>query len=186
MNKSTTFAATIVFTLLLLFCINGSAEAQDLEDSNLVTNSGDITFGVGLTRGTSTGFLGNAEFGLTGQIFYTATEEFRGGIDFTYYLIGERQLNANELNINVHYFLRNRNSVTLYGLGGINFSNTSGSDELWRVEREIGSPDTRKFGLNVGGGLEIRIGNVLIYGEPKLTLLGWNQFALTGGLRYIF
>ncbi len=182
MNKLIAISVTITCSLLLLFCIHEDAEAQILDD--LVTNPDDITFGAGFTRGTSTGFLENAESGLTGQIFYTFTEEFRGGVDFTYYLIGERELRANELNVNVHYFVRNRNNLTLYGLGGINISNTSGSDELWREQREVGDPNTRKLGLNLGGGLDVRVGDVLIFGEPKLTLLGGSQFAFTGGVRY--
>lgn len=185
MNKLLTLILTSAFVLFLLFSSNEQAHAQYLDDSILVTNPGDVTFGVGLTHGTSTGFLENAETGLTGQIYFTVTEDFRGGIDFTYYFIGERELNANELNFNVHYFVRNRGGLTLYGLGGINVSNTSGSDQLWRVEREMGNPDTRKFGLNAGAGLEIRLGSIAVYGEPKLTLFGWNQFALTGGVRYI-
>ncbi|REL38318.1 hypothetical protein DYD21_06845 [Rhodohalobacter sp. SW132] len=185
MKKSLLIILTGAITLFLLFSINERAQAQNLEDSILVTNPGDITFGVGLTQGTSTGFLGNSEFGLTGQIYYTVTEDFRGGVDYTHYLIGERELNASELNFNVHYFVRNRGGLTIYGLGGINVSNTSGSDQRWRVERDLGNPDTRKYGLNIGAGLEIRIGNLVVYGEPKATLLGGSQFVLTGGVRFI-
>lgn len=186
MNKLITLILIGAFTLFLLFSANEQVHAQYSENSIHVTNPGDVTFGVGLTRGSSTGFLENAEFGLTGQIYYTINEEFRSGVDFTYYFIGERELSANELNFNVHYFVRNRDGLTLYGLGGINISNTSGSDQVWRVERELGNPDTRKLGLNAGAGLEMSIGNIVVYGEPKITLFGWNQFVLTGGVRYIF
>jgi|GEM_PF-813262 len=185
MRKSLTFILTSACALFFLFSATECVEAQRLDDSILVTNPGDITFGAGFTRGSSTGLLGNAETGFTGQAYYTVNEEFRGGIDFTYYFIGERDLSANELNFNVHYFIRNRNNLTLYGLGGINISNTSGSDQLWRVEREMGDPNTRKIGLNAGAGLEINFREIVFFAEPKLTLLGWNQFALTGGVRYI-
>jgi hypothetical protein len=185
MNKPLTFILTSAITLFFVFSATERVQSQYLEDSILVTNPGDITFGAGLTHGSSTGLLGNAEFGLTGQIFYTVTEYFRGGVDFTYYLIGERDLNANELNFNVHYFARNRGSLTFYGLGGINISNTSGIYQLWREERGLGNPDTRKIGLNAGVGLEIPFGNLIVYGEPKLTLFGGSQFVLTAGLRYI-
>lgn len=183
MKKLYAIVITALFVSLSFFLINESADAQDWGDSRMVTNPGDITFGVGLTQGSSTGLLENAETGLTGQVYFTVNDEFRGGIDFTYYLIGERELNANELNFNVHYFVRNRNRLAVYGLGGINISNTSGSESRW-LERE-GDPDTRKAGLNIGGGLEFRAGNISIFGEPKLTLLGFNQFAITGGIRYI-
>lgn len=185
MNKLLTFISTSAFALFLLFSTTECVQGQDLEDSILVTNPGDITLGVGLTNGSNTGFLGTNETGITGQLYLTVTEEFRGGIDFTYYLIGERELSANELNFNAHYFVRNRGNLTLYGLGGINISNTSGSDQVWRVERELGNPNTRNYGLNVGMGLEMRFGDIVVYGEPKLTVFGWNQFVLTGGLRYV-
>jgi len=185
MKKLFTVTTTAILSLFFLFSINESVDAQDLDDSMLVSNPGDITFGAGLTHGSSTGLLGNAEFGLTGQIYFTVTEEFRGGADFTYYFIGERELSANELNFNVHYFLRNRNRLAFYGLGGINVSNSSGSDNLWRVQRDQGDPNTRNFGVNIGGGLELRTGNLLLFGEPKLTLFGFNQLAFTGGVRYV-
>lgn len=185
MNKPLILLLTSALTLLLFFSANEHVQAQYFDDYTLVTDPGDIAIGVGLTRGSSTGFLENAEVGLTGQINFTVTEEFRGGVDFTYYLIGERELSANELNFNVHYFVRNRGNLAVYGLGGINISNTSGSDQLWRVERDLGNPDTRKFGLNAGAGLEVRFGDLVVFGEPKLTLLGGSQFALTGGVRYI-
>ncbi|MGM0506301.1 MAG: hypothetical protein ACQER4_03835 [Bacteroidota bacterium] len=176
---------TSAVTLFMLCSVTENAEAQYRNYTTLSTNPGDIAVGVGLTRGSSVGFLENSETGVTGQLLFTITEDFRGGIDFTYYLIGERKLDANELNANVHYFIRNRGNVALYGLGGINLSNTSGSDQIWRVEREIGSPDTRNFGLNAGVGIEFRISDLVFFGEPKLTLFGWNQVAFTGGVRYI-
>lgn len=185
MNKLLTLILTSAFALFLLFGTTEPVHAQYFEDSKLVTNPGDITLGMGLTTGSNTGFLGNTETGLTGQLYFTVTEDYRGGIDFTYYLIEERELRANELNFNVHYFVRNRSNLALYGLGGINISNTSGSDQLWRVERELGNPDTRNYGLNIGAGLEVRLGNIVLYGEPKLTVFGWNQFVLTGGVRYV-
>ncbi len=185
MNKIFTIIFTSVFSLFLLFSVTERTQAQYLEDSQLVTDPGDITFGLGLTQGTSTGLLENAEFGLTAQLYFTITEIIRAGADFTYYSIGERDLGANELNFNAHYLIRNRGSLVFYGLGGINISNTSGSDERWRVERDIGDPNTRKLGLNAGVGLDLRFGNLMVFGESKATLFGGSQFVLTGGVRYI-
>lgn len=185
MKKLFAFTVVSAFVLFLLLSINERAHAQDREDSQLTTNPGDITIGFGITRGSSTGFLENPEFGLTWQLYFTVTETYRTGVDFTYYLIGERDLSANELNLNVHYLVRNRGTLTIYGLTGINLTTTSGSDDLWRRERGLGAPDTRKFGLNIGAGLELRIGNVSVFGEPKVTLFGGSQFVATSGLRYI-
>ena len=185
MDKLFTLILTCALTFFMFFGGAEKAHAQDLEDSPLVTNPGDITLGIGVTRGSSTGFLENPEFGLTAQLFFTVTERIRTGTDFTLYMIGERDLSANELNLNVHYLARNRGILTVYGLGGFNLSNTSGSDELWREERNLGAPNTRKVGLNIGAGLELRFGNVVVYGEPKVTLFGGSQFVATAGLRYI-
>jgi len=173
--KKLLFASIISMCLMLSF--SNDTKAQLL--INYVTEPGDITFAGGLSTGSSVGHLENSEFGLTLQIFYGITQEIRGGIDYTYYFIGERQLDANEFNINAHYFFRNRDNVIVYGLGGINISRVVGEEERWGPD-----VDSRRFGLNAGVGLEIVAGNISLFGEPKFTLGGWNQFLITAGVRY--
>lgn len=179
----TYFLRIVTFFIAALFFIlsaeNVNAQNVDYQNVNYMNQPGDITFGAGISSGSGVGFLDNQEYGITAQFYYVVTEKIRAGADFTYYFIGERQLTANELNFNGHYFIRNRDGISLYGLGGINISNTSGDAEKWDDD-----PDTRKLGLNLGAGLELEIGNVSVFGEPKYTVLGWNQFLLTGGVRY--
>lgn len=175
MKSAKLLLITILVSICLILGFNHSAKAQFLPD--YVTEPGDITLSAGLSNGSSVGHLENSEFGATFQIFYTVTEEIRGGVDYTYYFIGERDLRANEFNINAHYLFRNRDNVILYGLGGINISRVTGDRELW------GNVDSRRFGLNAGVGLELDFGNFAIFGEPKFTLGGWTQLMMTGGVR---
>lgn len=167
----------IFLSMCLTLSFSNITKGQFLVD--YVTEPGDITFAGGLSSGSSVGFMEESEFGLTLQLFYGITEEIRGGVDYTYYFIGERQLSANEFNLNAHYFFRNRDNVIVYALGGINISRVEGEEERWGP-----NVDSRNFGLNAGVGLEIEVGNISLFGEPKFTLGGWNQFLITAGVRY--
>jgi len=177
MNYVKKLLLTIILSMCLTLSFSYATKAQFLV--NYVTEPGDITFAGALSNGTSVGFLEDSEFGLTLQLFYGITEEIRGGVDYTYYFIGERDLNANEFNINAHYFFRNRDNVIVYALGGLNISRVVGEEERWGP-----NVDSRNFGLNAGVGLEIEVGDIALFGEPKFTLGGWNQFLLTAGVRY--
>ncbi|CAN5280303.1 hypothetical protein BH23BAC3_BH23BAC3_06130 [soil metagenome] len=176
MNSTKMILFTILVSMGLILSFNHSANAQFMAD--YVTEAGDITFGVGISNGSSVGHLENSEFGITLQVFYGITEEIRGGVDYTYYFIGERDLNASEFNLNGHYFFRNRDNVIVYALGGINISSVDGDEERWGPD-----VDSRRFGLNAGVGLELDFGSFSLFGEPKLTLGGWTQFMITAGAR---
>lgn len=176
MNSAKMILFTILVPMGLILSFNHSANAQFMQD--YVTEAGDITLAAGVSNGSSVGHLENSEFGLTFQIFYGVTEEIRGGVDYTFYLIGERDLRASEFNINAHYFIRNRDNVIVYGLGGINISSVTGDSERWGNNVE-----SRRFGLNAGVGLEIDFESFSIFGEPKFTLGGWTQLMMTAGAR---
>jgi len=177
MNSAKMIFFTILLSMGLILGFNHSANAQYM--FNYVTEPGDITFGAGISNGSSVGHLENSEFGITLQIFYGITEEIRGGFDYTYYFIGERDLNASEFNFNGHYFFRNRDNIIVYALGGINISSVEGDEERWGA-----NVDSRRIGLNAGVGLELDFGSFSIFGEPKVTLGGWTQFMITAGVRF--
>jgi len=176
MNSAKMILFTILISMGLILSFNHSANAQFMAD--YVTEPGDITFSAGLSNGSSVGHLENSELGITFQVFYGITEEIRGGVDYTYYFIGERDLNASEFNLNGHYFFRNRDNVIVYGLGGINISRVTGDREVWGE-----NVDSRRYGINAGVGLELDFGSFSIFGEPKVTLGGWTQFMVTAGAR---
>lgn len=176
MKRAKMILFTILVSMGLILSFTHSANAQFIPD--YVTEPGDITLGAGLSNGSSVGHLENSEIGITLQVLYGLTEEFRGGVDYTYYFIGENDLTASEFNINSHYFFRNRDNVIVYGLGGINISRVTGDSEIWDENVE-----SRRFGINAGVGLELDFGNFSIFGEPKFTLGGWTQFMITAGAR---
>ncbi len=171
MKRVNHFFLSVIISLFYILSFSHSANAQ------LVTESGDLTLGAGLSYGSSVGHLGSSELGVTLQIYYGIIEEIRGGVDYTYYYISENNLGASELNLDGHYFFRNRDNVIIYGLGGLNLSIINADPDVW------GNISSRKIGLNAGVGLEYDLGNFSLYGEPKFTLGGWNQFLVTAGVR---
>jgi len=172
MNKMIHFLITTLLSLLYILSFSSSANAQ-----LTATQVGDITLGAALSNGTSVGHMSESEFGITLQIYYGITEEIRGGASYTYYFISENDLGASEFNLDGHYFFRNRDNVIVYGLGGLNLSRIQAESEVW------GNVGRSNIGLNAGVGLEIGIGSISLFGEPKFTLGGWNQFLLTAGVR---
>lgn len=178
MNRVIQCLVTILFSLLITFSSNHTADAQIGFDR--ATETGDITFGAALSRGSSVGHLEESEFGVTLQIYYGITEEIRGGASYTYYIISENDLGASEFNLDGHYFFRNRDNVIVYGLGGLNISRIQAESETW------GNISRSNIGINAGVGLEIGLGNIALFGEPKFTIAGWNQFLITAGVRLRF
>lgn len=164
------------FALLLIIGTSSAVSAQAL-----VTQEGDFTVGGSLSFGTNVGFLGGSEPGITLQGYYGITDEIRAGAGFTYYLISEEGLSATEFNIDGHYIFTNEDDLVLYGLAGLSFSSVS-FDTGWGNVSASGS-DT---GFNLGGGVEYNLGQVFIFGEPKLTVGGFDQFNLSGGVRMRF
>lgn len=171
MNISKRFS----FVLLLLIATSSAVAAQEL-----VTREGDFTAGGGFSFGTNVSYTGGSESGITLQGYYGITDEIRAGAGFTFYLIGEDNISASEFNIDGHYIFTNEDGLVLYGLAGLNFSRVS-------VDTGgFGSISVSDTGLNLGGGVEYSLGEVFLFGEPKLTVGGFDQFNLTGGIRLRF
>ena len=162
---------TVMLALVYTVSFNQEANAQP------VSRVGDLTFGAGLSRGNSVGHLENIEYGINLHVYYGILEDVNAGVDYTYYLIGENDLGASEINVNGHYFFRNRENLIIYGLGGLNFSSVQADSDVW------GNVSSNNIGINAGVGLEYDFGNFAIYGEPKYTLGGWNQLMVTVGAR---
>ncbi len=173
MKKIIHYLCAIQIAILCLFSFNLSAAAQQQQ----VIQPGDLTLGAGLSYGSKVGHLENSEIGITFHLLYMITESIRGGVDYTYYLIGENDLGASEMNLNGHYFIRNRDHLMIYGLGGLNLSRIKADSDIW------GNVGSNKIGINAGIGIEFDIRNFTLFGEPKFTLGGWNQFQTTVGLR---
>ncbi len=177
MKKVKNFLPAVLIFLLFLLNFNQSANAQPVTHGQPVTYVGDLTLGAGLSYGTSVGHLGNSEIGVTLQMYYGITEEVRAGVQYTYYFIGESGLGASEFNLNGHYFIRNRDDLIIYGLGGVNLSRINADSDVW------GNVSSSNIGLNAGIGLEYDFGNFSVFAEPKFTLGGWNQLMTTVGAK---
>ncbi len=177
MKRVTHFLPAVLIFLLCSLNFNQSVNAQPLTYEQPVTQVGDLTLGAGLSYGTSVGHLGNSEIGVTLQLYYGIIEEVRAGVEYTYYFIGENKLGASEFNLNGHYFIRNRDNLIIYGLGGLNLSRINADSDVW------GNISSSDIGLNAGIGLEYDFGNFSLFAEPKFTLGGWNQFMTTVGAK---
>jgi len=177
MKKATQILSTVLILLLFQLHFNQSANAQAVANGVPVTYVGDLTLGAGLSYGSSVGHLDNSEIGITFQAYFGIIEEVRAGIEYTYYFISESNLGASEFNLNGHYFIRNRDNLIVYGVGGLNFSRVSAESDVWE------NVSTSRIGLNAGIGLEYDFGNFSIFAEPKYTLGGWNQLMTTIGLK---
>lgn len=161
---------TTLFGLLFTF-IAISTQAQE-----------DTRLGAFLAYGTEIENLGvgvNAEFPIAEKItlspsfiYYLPKEEF--GVDLNWW----------EINANVNYYLLNESNLSLYAIGGLNYSNVSVSisDSIPGIG-DISSSDGR-FGLNLGGGANFNIGsNITPFAELKYVIIDGGQLVLGAGVR---
>jgi len=139
-------------------------------------NEGDIKLGAGLSYG-----LDIEEIGIQANGYYTLDEKMRVGADFNYFLTESTEavdLTAWEFNGNFHYVFSRENDIVLYGLGSIGY-------HFFKSEVSIlGSTTNSEIGFGIGGGIEYDLGNLLLFGEPRLFLSGADQLVLTAGIRF--
>ena len=166
--KSIKLCAAPLLILFLALSLS-NVQAQDNEES-------DIILGGGLSYGEKMSDLGIQLGG-----YYIYDETFRFGGDFIYWL---RDSHSNvsytnlEINANVHYLFYEENDITLYGIGTLGIHYMSFDYDFAE------SVSDTELGLGIGAGIEYDIGAVLLYGEPRLFLTGFDQFALNFGVRF--
>lgn len=144
------------------------------------------TIGGFLAYGTEIENLGigaNAEFPIAENltlspsfIYYLPKEEF--GVDINWW----------EVNANANYYLLNESNISLYALGGLNYSSVkasfSGLDESVPGLGDMSSSDGR-FGLNLGGGANFNIGSgITPFAELKYVIIDGGQLVLGAGVRF--
>jgi opacity protein-like surface antigen len=119
----------------------------------------------------------------------------RLGGDITYYLpeservtvpgLGsfESELSLLALNANAQLHLLTQDQLSVYALGGLNFSRASVSVSVPGFGSE--SDSETKLGLNLGGGAEFLVGFGALYGEAKYVVAGddWARVVLGLGIR---
>ena len=142
-------------------------------------NEGDIKLGAGLSYGFDI-----EEIGIQANGYYTLDEKMRVGADFNYFLTGGNDavdLTAWEFNGNFHYIFSRENEMVLYGLGSLGFHYSKAEVSLLGNTSSSTSSD---IGFGIGGGIEYDLGNLLLFGEPRLFLSGFEQLAITVGIRF--
>jgi hypothetical protein len=117
--------------------------------------------------------------------FYHLRDDIRVAADFTYYMTKEDsnfglallQDDWMEVNANAQFGYIPEDNIFLYSLAGFNVSFTE-------KMRDNKITDT-KFGVNLGGGFDVRRSFIGFYGEAKYTLFT-EQFSVFIGSRFYF
>lgn len=147
--------------------------------------AGDYEIGLGATYGT--GVTDEAEAGLHFSAYYIPVSAFRAGVDATYYLVNDPRYQSPsfyEINFNAGFYLVNREIFRIYLMTGGHYAS-------WRSERPVAgsSPEITEgsdFGFNAGAGVELDYETILFYAEPKVSVSGFDQFAISAGGRLPF
>lgn len=146
-------------------------------------NSGDIDLGAGITYGFDL-----EEIGIQAVGTYSLNDKIRVGADFIYWLSeNDNAFGASfsstlfEINGNVHYLFINNDEFNIYAIGSLGLHYASVSIDVPGYGSESASDS--ELGLGFGAGAEYNLGPVKIYVEPRLFISGFDQFALSAGLK---
>lgn len=143
----------------------------------------DIRIGAFLAYGSEIENMGigaNAEFPILENltvapsiIYYLPKEEF--GIKFNWL----------ELNANANYYFLSNESLSVYGMGGLNYSSVkvSYSDD-YLFGNGYSSTDGR-IGLNLGGGIHLNLGSPIVpFAAVKYVIIDGGQLVAAAGVKY--
>lgn len=156
--------------------------------------SAQISVGGGLIYG-----LDIEDIGIQVGGTYDLSPEMRVGADIVYWLTGEEvdELGMGleerysttflEVNFNFNYLFYEQDALTLYGIGSLGIHYFSFKDELWisgtsHAQDSFSDSDT-EIGLGLGVGAEYDLGTVKLYAEPRFFLSGFDQLAISAGVR---
>lgn len=145
----------------------------------------DTTLGAFLAYGTEIENIGigaNAEFPIMESLTISPS--------FIYYLPkseGPVDINWFEVNANANYYLLQESSMSIYAIGGLNYSSVETSiddDAFGGFGNDISGSDGR-FGLNLGGGANFDIGSgITPFAELKYVIIDGGQLVLGAGVRF--
>ncbi len=147
--------------------------------ANAQNNPGEITLGGGLAYGEKL-----SELGLQFGGYYVLNENMRVGGDLIYWLVDSPSGISNtyfEVNGNFHYLFYEENDITLYGIGSLGIHYFSTEVSFFGMTESVSDTD---LALGIGVGGEYDLGAVKLYAEPRLFLTGFDQFAISFGVRY--
>lgn len=104
---------------------------------------------------------------------------------FIYYLPKKEymvKVNWFEVNANANYYFVNQDNLSVYALGGLNYSSVKVSFD----EAFLGSYSSSdgRFGLNVGGGINLHIGGITPFAELKYVIIDGGQLVAGAGVKF--
>ena len=167
MNLKSTFLGVIV-SLGFAF----STQAQ--ENTRI---GGFLAYG---TEIENIGIGANAEFPIMENLTISPS--------FIYYLPKEEYgmtMNWFEVNANANYYFVSQDNMSVYALGGLNYSSVKVSfDDDYGILGNYSESDGR-FGLNLGGGINFKIGgNITPFAELKYVIIDGGQLVAGAGVKF--
>ncbi len=154
---------------------------------SLSTNvSAQVSIGGGIVYGFDI-----EEIGIQASGTYNLSPEMRIGGDIIYWLVGDESIMGEswsstfvEVNANFNYIFYDENDLSIYGLGtlGIHYASFDYDFSFNGFDESFSESDT-ELGLGLGVGFEYNLGSVVLYSEPRIFLTGFDQFALSAGVR---
>lgn len=158
------------FIILLTFSFSVSAQSE--------TKIGAlIAYG---TEVESIGIGANAEFPVMEKLTISPS--------FIYYLPKDEsgiKINWFEFNANANYYFLDEDSIDVYGIAGLNYSNVKVKyDDAFGFGGDYSASDGR-FGLNIGGGANFDIGSSITpFAELKYVIIDGGQLVIAAGVKF--
>lgn len=163
---------------LFLIAIITTLTVSNISAQTETTIGGLVAYG---TEIESVGIGANAEFPILEKLTLSPS--------FIYFLpkeAGLSKINWFELNANANYYFLDQETVSVYGIGGLNYSSVKvtfdGENDLFG--NDFSASDGR-VGLNLGAGANFSIGGRLIpFTEIKYVLIDGGQLVIAGGVKF--
>ena len=161
--------AFVIISVLGVFAVNAQTETKI---------GGFLAYG---TEIENIGIGVNAEFPIMDKLTIAPS--------FIYYLPKEEgfiKVNWFEFNANANYYFMDEESISIYGIGGLNYSSVKVSfdgDNSFLGEN-YSSSDGR-IGLNLGAGANFNIGSKIEpFAELKYVIIDGGQLVIAAGVKY--
>lgn len=166
MNLKTNF-----FGFMLIFGFALTVNAQ--EDTRI---GGFLAYG---TEIENIGIGANAEFPIADKMTISPS--------FIYYLPkseGPFKMNWFELNANLNYYFLQEDNLSVYGLGGLNYSSVKVKYDNTFLTSSYSTSDGR-VGLNLGAGINLNLGDKITpFAELKYVIIDGGQLVLAAGVKF--
>ncbi len=139
--------------------------------------------------GAQAGFTSTNESGTAGLFFQYNFADYLRIAPEVGCVFRHRQEDAFTMDVNFHFpiTIESRNAIQVYPLAGVDFSSWTRHDRLYNETDDV-STRTSKFGLNLGGGFQIKTSPTLkLKIEAKYVLMEvYGTFAISAGIGYVF